>query len=159
MNAGPAIALAGACAVLFGASYAGAELTDGGTDADRAQPAAPTPAPTGPIGETLALTGADRLPDLRRRPRPKPKPAAAEAPAAPPAQGSAPATQIARAPSSGGAPAPSTPVEAAPQPDDFDSSGDQSPDPVQGPSSGTPQPAPAPTPAPSNPTDFYDSDG
>jgi hypothetical protein len=68
MSVGPALALVGACAALFGASFAAAELT-GDDQPERARPT-PPPAPAEapperPAGKTLALSGAASLPGLR----------------------------------------------------------------------------------------------
>jgi hypothetical protein len=147
MRPGAAIALVGSCAVLFGASYAAAELTQ---DDDPEEPRTTQP-PTEPAanpGRSLAFDGAERLPGLRERPRPKPEPRPAPAPLAP-----APATP---------APAPATP---APQPQPV-SGGVEAPAAPAAPDAG-PAPAPDPPPAPPQPaappaggqTDFYDSGG
>ena len=82
MRGGTALALLGACAALFGASFAAAELT-GDDEPERAKPAQPaapaeTP-PAPPAGRTLALADAAGLPSLRERPKPQPTPSPAQA--------------------------------------------------------------------------------
>ena len=140
MKAGPLTALAGACTVLFGASFYAGDLV---SDPDR--PAAPeaTPARAEPVasGRALALGRARELPDLRTPPKPRPAPEPAPqpvtaanvpAPAAAEPASSAPAPEPAPAP----APAPAPPPAPAPAP--------------------PPAPAPAPaTPAPT--TEFWGS--
>jgi hypothetical protein len=79
MRSGAAIAVAGACATLFGASFLAANVT---ADEEKA----PTPAPVvqkpkaqpveAPEGRALSLTRASGLPALRRPPKPKPPPPA-----------------------------------------------------------------------------------
>jgi hypothetical protein len=145
MRPGAALALVGSCAVLFGASYAAAELTNGeDPQGPRARPSAPEP--TEKRGRALAFDGAERLPGLRERPRPKPEPRAAPAPVVPaPAPAPAPIPEPQPQPVSGGAEAPATPAEpdagAAPTPD-------------------APPSPPEPSPPPAGgQTDFYDSGG
>lgn len=148
MNAGPVLAVVGACAVLFGASYAAAELTSE-DDGVRAQPRPAVQPSDTSVGRTLALGGVERLPDLGRPPRPKPKPKPEAAPAArivaaPAAPASPPPTP---------APAPSEPPSDSPAPDLQPEAPAADPQPQpQAPAAPAPQPA-----APS--TDFYDSDG
>ena len=79
MRSGAAIAVAGACATLFGVSFLAANVT---ADEEKA----PTPAPVvqkpkaqpveAPEGRALSLTRASGLPALRRPPKPKPPPPA-----------------------------------------------------------------------------------
>jgi hypothetical protein len=134
-------ALAGACAVLFGASFAAAELTgdDEREETERA-PSATSAAvtPSTPSGGSLALRGAVPLPGLREQPLPTPEPASSSEPA-----------PVARAP---GPVAPvSEPVAPPPEYQLVDSPERQ---PVRQPSRPAPRPIqPAPT------TDFYDSGG
>lgn len=150
MNAGPAFAVVGACAVLFGASYAAAELTDE-ADGQQAQPAPAAPPSHTSSGKRLALNGVERLPDLGEKPRPKPNPKPTPTPTA---------AAVAAAPAAPAPAAAPTPVSDSPSPEppeapdqggtSFESSSPQS------------EPAPAsPPPAPSSsgPTEFYDSDG
>jgi hypothetical protein len=149
MTIRPALALVAACAVLFGASYAGAQLTQEG-DAREAQPATPAPAPSAPTGRELALSRSAGLPTLRKVPKREPRPA----PAAP---GAAPAPAPLR-PSPAPRPVatgPETPEDGgtAPQPTQegqtFDLKGQET-------APSPPQPAPQQTSAP---TDFYDEGG
>ena len=142
MNLGPALAVGGACAVLFGASYAAADLTgtkdDGGSEAK--QPAPPT-TPANAAGKRLALNGAAELPGLKEPPpppKPEPKPSpAASSPA--PAPAPAPQPQVVSDP----APEPVAPP-SPPEP--------TQPEPVQ-------ETQPAPPAQPATPVDFYDSGG
>ena len=137
MNAGPVLAVVGACGVLFGASYAAADLTSD-DDGERAQDRSAVQPMNTPVGRALGLEGAPRLPDLGRRSRPKAEPELAPAP------------QVASAPSAPVSPQPPPPLAESPVPDPQP----EAPvtDPPQQPSAPTPQPA-----AP--PTDFYDSGG
>jgi outer membrane biosynthesis protein TonB len=150
VNLGPALAVGGACAVLFGASYAAADLTrskDDGGGSEAKQPAPSTP-PASAAGKRLALNGAPDLPGLKKPPpppKPEPKPApAASSPAPAPAPAPAPEPQVVSepAPTPVAPPSPPTPV-APPSP----------PQPVQ-----QTQPAPQQS-QPATPTDFYDSGG
>ena len=149
-------ALAGACAALFGASFAAAELTG---DDERGQ-AGPAPSatsaagtPSTPSGGSLALRGAVPLPGLREQPSPTPEPAgpgpAAAAAAHEPASSSKPAP-VAQAPEPV-APV-SEPVAPPPEPQPVVS---PEPQPVRQPSPPAPQPIQPAAP----PTDFYDSGG
>jgi hypothetical protein len=135
MNAGPILAVVGACAVLFAAFYAAAELISA-DDGVRVQARSALPPMNPPVGRTLALEGVPRLPDLGRPPRPKPEPE----PAAPP--------QVASAPSD--------PVSPQPPPSDLPVSDPEAEAPLADP----PQEPSAPAPqAAAPPTDFYDSGG
>ena len=140
MRSGAAIAVAGACATLFGASFLAANVT---ADEEKA----PTPAPVvqkpkaevaeAPEGRALSLTRASGLPALRRPPKPKP------APAPPPAPPTLPDESVVEEPE----PVEQAPVEVAPPSDPYIP---PAPDPVP-----TPTPAPAPDPPPT--TEFWDS--
>jgi hypothetical protein len=160
-------ALAGACAVVFGASFAAAALT-GDDEPERAGPALSADTPS---GRSLDLGAVARLPDLREQPSPEPaapRPLAASAhlpepasssepePAAPPPEPVAPPPEPA-------APAP-VPVAQAPAPEPAPS---PEPQPVTQPSQPAPQPyqpapqphQPAPQPAQPAPIEVYDSGG
>jgi hypothetical protein len=149
MNLGPALAVGGACAVLFGASYAAADLTgskDDGGGGEAKQPA-PSTTPATPSGKSLALNGAVDLPGLKEPPpppKPEPKPAPAASSPAPAPAPAAPAP----APENVSTPAPPVSTPAPPAP---------TPAPPTPPVS-NPTPAP-PAPQPATPTDFYDSGG
>jgi hypothetical protein len=148
MNLGPALAVGGACAVLFGASYAAADLTGNKDDGGEAKQPAPPAAPANAAGKSLALTSAPDVPGLKEPP-PPPKPEPKPAPAAPspgPAPAPAPQPQVVSDPSPPPPvvdQAPAEPVAPVPQ------------QPVQ------PQPTQPsnPAPQPATPTDFYDSGG
>jgi hypothetical protein len=151
MSIRPALALVAACAVLFGASFAGARLTSDG-DSGPAEPAG-TPAPTAPAGRELALSRSATLPALRKPPRPAPRPVSSL-----PAPGPAPAplspspspqrVSTESQPDDGGANAPAENPPEGGQTFDSDGSTPTQPSP--------PQPAPEQTSAP---TDFYDEGG
>ena len=84
MRIGTALALGGACASLFGASYLAADLT--GEEEEPANRAAPATAPAPAAqGRALALEQAIGLPDLRKPPKPPrvtwPEPESDELPA------------------------------------------------------------------------------
>lgn len=141
MRSGAAIAVAGACATLFGASFLAANVT---ADEEKA----PTPAPVvqkpkaqpveAPEGRALSLTRASGLPALRRPPKPKPPPPPAPAPVTEvPDESTVEETE----------PVEPAPVEVAPTPEPYVA---PAPDPVP-----TPTPAPAPDPPPT--TEFWDS--
>ena len=142
MRSGAAIAVAGACATLFGASFLAANVT---ADEEKA----PTPAPVvqkpkaevaeAPEGRALSLTRASGLPALRRPPKPKPKPP-------PPAP--APVTEVpdeSTVEETVPEPVEPAPVEVAPPPEPYVAP-DPPPQPVQ-----PTQPDPPPT------TEFWDS--
>lgn len=155
-----AFALVGACAALFGASFATAELSGD----DKPEKARPTPSarpavapPPTASGRTLALAEVARLPSLRERPRSKPRrrpvpatPAPAPAPAAPEPE---PVSNSAPAPA---APAPE-PVAPAPEP----VAPAPAPPPVAPPAPQPSPPAPSasPEPAPIDVIDVYDPGG
>jgi outer membrane biosynthesis protein TonB len=155
MTLGPAIAVGGACAVLFGASFVAADLTgqkDGG-GSEAKQPAAPA-VPANQSGKSLALNGeVDDLPGLKKKPPPpKPEPkrepaAASPGPAPSPAPAPTPATE--NVSSSPPAPAPAPTPAPAPAP---------SPAPAPAPRPAPAPPSPPPS-QPATPTDFYDSGG
>jgi peptidoglycan DL-endopeptidase CwlO len=141
MRTGAVIAVAGACATLFGASFLAANVT---ADEEKA----PTPAAVvqepkaevaeAPEGRALSLTRASGLPALRRPPKPKPPPAPAPAPVAEVPDESAVEETV---------PVEPAPVEVAPTPEPYVA---PAPDPVP-----TPSPPPAPDPPPT--TEFWDS--
>jgi outer membrane biosynthesis protein TonB len=160
------LALAGACAVLFGASFAAAALT-GDDEPEKAGPALSADTPS---GRSLDLGGVARLPDLREQPSPEPAvPRAVSAasthvpelasssepePAAPPPEPVAPPPEPA-------ASAPE-PVAPAPQPvaPEAEPVASPEPQPVTQPSHPAPQPSqPAPQPAQPAPIEVYDSGG
>jgi DNA polymerase III subunit gamma/tau len=142
MRSGAAIAVAGACATLFGASFLVANVTADEEKASTPDPVVQKPkaeVAEAPEGRALSLTRASGLPALRRPPKPKPKPP-------PPAP--APVTEV---------PDESTveetvPAEPAPAevPTPTEPYVPPAPDPVP-----TPAPAPAPDPPPT--TEFWDS--
>jgi hypothetical protein len=140
MRTRAAIALAGGCATLFGASFLAANVT---ADEEKA----PTPTPVvqkpkaevaeAPEGRALSLTRASGLPALRRPPKPKPPP---------PAPAPAPVTEV---------PDESTVEETVPEPVE--------PAPVEVPPQPVYEPDPPPQPVqPTQPdppptTEFWDS--
>jgi hypothetical protein len=143
MRSGAAIALAGGCATLFGASFLAANVT---ADEEKA----PAPAPVvqkpkaevveAPEGRALSLTRASGLPALRRPPKPKPEP--------PPAPAPAPVTEVpdeSTVEETVPEPVEPAPVEVAPPPEPYVAP-DPPPQPVQ-----PTQPDPPPT------TEFWDS--
>jgi hypothetical protein len=152
MTIRPLLAVVTACAVLFGASYAAARLTNDG-DVGRAQPSETAPAPTAPAGRELALSRSATLPALRKPPKPAPRPVSSV-----PDQGPAPAplspspspqrVSTESEPDDGGANAPAENPPEGGQTFDSDGSTPTQPSP--------PQPAPEQTSAP---TDFYDEGG
>jgi hypothetical protein len=114
MRNGAAIAVAGACATLFGASFLAANVT---ADEEKA----PAPAPVvqkpkaevveAPEGRALSLTRASGLPALRRPPKPKPPP---------PAPAPAPVTEVpdeSTVEETAPEPVEPAPVEVTPEPD------------------------------------------
>jgi hypothetical protein len=145
MNLGPALAVGGACAVLFGASYAAADLTGNKDDGGEAKQPAPPATPANAAGKSLALNTPADLPDLKDpppppKPEPKPAPAAPSPAPAPAAEAPGPAPQVVQAPPE--------PVQAPPEPV------------VQAPPEPVQQTQPSnPTPQPATPTEFYDSSG
>jgi hypothetical protein len=151
-------ALAGACAVLFGASFAAAALT-GDDEREQAGPAPSATSaavtPSTPSGGSLALPGAVPLPGLREQPLATPEPAgpgpapAAAASEPEPVSSSEPAP-VAQAPEPV-APV-SEPVAPPPEPQPVVS---PEPQPVRQPAPPAPQPIQPAAP----PTDFYDSGG
>jgi hypothetical protein len=162
-------ALAGACAALFSASFAAAELTG---DDERRQ-AGPAPSatsaagtPSTPSGGSLALRGAVPLPDLREQPLPTPEPAgpdpepaaAAHEPGpaepAPVAQAPEPVAQAPEPVAQAPAPVAAAPEPVAPAPEPQPGVSPE-PQPVPQPS----PPAPQPTQPAAPPTDLYDSGG
>jgi hypothetical protein len=134
---GAVITVVGACAFLFGASFAAARLTadDGTPKVERPPAAVPVVAPE---GRSLALDGTSQLPSLRANPKPKPKApttvASGSAPAGPP-------RLVARAP---------TPD---PQHTNRSSAPSKSSEPAQ------PKPEPSPSATEAAPTHFFDSGG
>jgi phospholipase C len=162
---GPALALVGACAALFGALFAAPELTrdDGPDTANPAPSAPPTETPPAPsAGGPRPLAGAARLPHLRERPRAKsrrrPKP---------PPRSPAPAAQEPQ-PVSNPAPKPVAPPPepVAPPPEPVAPTREPvvptpPPQPVT-PAPPTSNPAPRPSPPPDQPAapiHFFDSGG
>jgi hypothetical protein len=141
MRNGAAIAVAGACATLFGASFIAANVT---ADEEKA----PAPAPVvqkpkaevveAPEGRALSLTRASGLPDLRRPPKPKPPP---------PAPAPAPVTEV---------PDESTVEETAPEPVEPAPVEVAPPQPVYEPDP-PPQPVQPTQPDPPPTTEFWDS--
>jgi hypothetical protein len=167
-RAKPAVfALAGACAVLFGASFAAATLT-GGDEPEKAGPALSAPSAADiPSGRSLDLGGAARLPGLREQPSlepavprpvsaasahvPEPASSSEPEPAAPPPEPVAPPEPAAPAP---------VPVAQAPEPQPVPSPEPQPSQPAPQPSQPAPQPSqPAPQPAQPAPIEVYDSGG
>ena len=142
MRSGAAIAVAGACATLFGASFLVANVT---ADEEKA----PTPAPVvqkpkaqpaeAPEGRALSLTRASGLPALRRPPKPKPKPK-------PPPPAPAPVTEV---------PDESTVEETVPEPVE-PAPVEVTPEPVYEPDLPPPPVEPDP-PDPPPTTEFWDS--
>ena len=140
MRSGAAIAVAGACATLFGASFLAANVTADDEKAPAPAPVVqkPTAQPAeAPEGRALSLTRASGLPALRRPPKPKPPPPAP-----------APVTEVPDEPTvEESEPVEPAPVEVAPTPEPYVA---PAPDPV-------PPPTPAPAPDPPPTTEFWDS--
>lgn len=79
MRTGAAVAVAGACATLFGASFLAANVTAGEEKASPPDPVVQEPKAQqveAPEGRALTLTRTSGLPALRRPPKPKPPPPA-----------------------------------------------------------------------------------
>jgi outer membrane biosynthesis protein TonB len=154
-------ALAGACAVVFGASFAAAALTGD----DEPEKAGPAVAADTPSGRSLDLGGVARLPGLREQPSPEPavprQVSAASAHVPEPASSSepepaAPLPEPVAPPPEPATPAP-VPVAQAPEPQPVPS---PEPQPVTQPSQPAPQPSqPAPQPSQPAPIEVYDSGG
>ena len=142
MRSGAAIAVAGACATLFGASFLAANVTADEEKAPAAAPVVQKPKAEvveAPEGRALSLTRASGLPGLRRPPKPKPPPPA-PAPAAVtevPAESTVEETVP--------EPVEPAPVEVAPTPEPY-----VAPDPP-------PQPVQPSPPDPPPTTEFWDS--
>lgn len=152
MRTGPTLALAGACATLFGASFLAADVM--GKDEKASAPAPLVQKPKvqqveAPEGRALSLARADGLPALRKPPKPKPKPKPEPTPSPAPA----PSTDFADA-TTAEEPAPA-PEPVAPAPVEAP----VEPTPTYTPPAPDPVPAPAPTPAPDPPpaTEFWGS--
>ena len=150
MRTGPTLALAGACATLFGASFLAADVM--GKDEKASAPAPLVQKPKvqqveAPEGRALSLARADGLPALRKPPKPKPKPEPTPSPPPAPSTDFADAT-TAEEPAPAPEPVAPAPVEAPVEPT-----------PTYTPPAPDPVPAPAPTPAPDPPpaTEFWGS--
>jgi hypothetical protein len=155
-------AVVGACAVLFGASFAAAALT-GDDEPEKAGPAlsGPSAADT-PSGRSLDLGGVARLPGLREQPSPEPgvaHPMSAASPHVPEPASSSEPEPAAPPPEPVSSPEPAAPapepVAPAPQPVPPEPQAVVSPEPQPG----TQPSRPAPQPAQPAPIEVYDSGG
>jgi outer membrane biosynthesis protein TonB len=155
-------ALAGACAVLFGASFAAATLT-GGDEPEKAGPALSAPSAADiPSGRSLDLGGAARLPGLREQPSLEPavpRPVSAASAHVPEPASSSEPEPAAPPPEPVSSPEPAAPapepVAPAPQPVPPEPQAVVSPEPQPG----TQPSRPAPQPAQPAPIEVYDSGG
>jgi outer membrane biosynthesis protein TonB len=149
-------ALAGACAVLFGASFAAAALT-GDDEPEKTGPALSADTPS---GRSLDLGGVARLPGLREQPSPKPavpRPVSAASAHLPEPASSSEPEPAAPAPEPVAPPPAPVPVDQAPEPQPVPL---PEPQPVTQPPQPAPQPSqPAPQPAQPAPIEVYDSGG
>jgi hypothetical protein len=139
MRTGPALAVAGACVALFGASFLAATAT--GEDEKASDPAPQVRQPKAqpveaPEGRALSLTRASGLPALRQPPKPKPPPPAPEP---------APVVEV-----------PEEPTVEEPEPEYVEP---VAPEPEYVPPAPQPAPTPPTPPAPDPPptTEFWDS--
>ena len=141
MRTGAVIALAGACATLFGAYFLAANVTAEDEKAPVSDPIVRQPKAQpveAPEGRALSLTRASGLPALRRPPKPKPPP---------PAPAPAPATEV---------PDESTVEETVPEPVE-PAPVEVTPEYVPPAADPTPAPVPPPQPDPPPTTEFWDS--